>query len=81
MERDLEPADVGYVPCGVEQIAQDEARLRQVPDSGLGASWGLRALGHHLQSSPERYSFNQGRTSSKPSIEFDANAHPHQCSP
>ncbi|MFS8102661.1 hypothetical protein LFM09_36590 [Lentzea alba] len=53
MERDREPADIGYVPCGVEQIAQDEARLRQDPDSGLGASWGLRALAHHLQSEPE----------------------------
>lgn len=52
MERDLEPADGGYVPCGVEQIAQDEARLRQGAGSGLGASLGLRALGHHLQSEP-----------------------------
>ncbi|RAS59002.1 hypothetical protein C8D87_11655 [Lentzea atacamensis] len=53
MGPDLESADDGYEPCGVEQIAQDEARLRQDADSGLGASWGLRALGHHLRSEPE----------------------------
>ncbi|KJK43581.1 hypothetical protein UK23_32655 [Lentzea aerocolonigenes] len=53
MERDLEPADGGYVPCGVEQITQDGTRLRQVDHIGLGASWALRALGHHLRSEPE----------------------------
>ena len=53
MERDLGPADAGYVPCGVEQIADDEARLQQGADGGLGASAGLRAVGHHLRSEPE----------------------------
>ena len=53
MGSDLESINDGYEPCVFEQIAQDETRLRQGTSSELGASSGLRALGHHLRSEPE----------------------------
>jgi len=42
-----------YVPCGTEQIVQDELRLHSTARGELDRRWFLSALGHQLRAEPD----------------------------
>jgi hypothetical protein len=46
-------ADSDYLPCGTEQIVQDDLRLRRDAGADVGRRWALCALGHHLRAEPD----------------------------
>jgi hypothetical protein len=49
----VEQGDREYSPSGVDQIVQDENRLRSGTAGEFGMRWALSAVGHQLEAEPE----------------------------
>jgi hypothetical protein len=49
----VEHGDREYSPSGVDQIVQDENRLRSSTAGDFGMCWALSAIGHQLKAEPE----------------------------